>query len=84
MATDISPEALNMGKKNAAALGLKDKIDFRLGNLFEPVNGIFDIIVCNPPYISAQDYKELPAGVKIMSRKTPFWPEKADWNFTKN
>jgi len=64
VATDISPEALNMAKKNAAALGLQDKTDFRQGNLFEPVDGIFDIIVCNPPYISAQDYEKLPAGVK--------------------
>jgi release factor glutamine methyltransferase len=64
MATDISPAAVNLAQKNAAALGLKEKIDFRQGNLFEPVDGIFDIIVCNPPYISAQDYEKLPAGVK--------------------
>jgi release factor glutamine methyltransferase len=64
VATDISPAALNLAQKNAATLGLKDKIDFRQGNLFEPVDGIFDIIVCNPPYISAQDYEKLPAGVK--------------------
>ena len=54
VATDISEAAVNLAKKNAAALGLKDKIDFRRGNLFEPVDGIFDIIVCNPPYISAR------------------------------
>jgi release factor glutamine methyltransferase len=64
VATDISPAALNLAQKNAAALGLKEKIDFRLGNLIEPVNGIFDIIVCNPPYISAKDYEKLPSGVK--------------------
>ena len=64
VATDISPAAVNLAQKNAAALGLKDKIDFRLGNLFEPVDGFFDIIVCNPPYISAQDYEKLPTGVK--------------------
>ena len=64
MATDISEAAVNLAKKNADTLGLKDKIDFRLGNLFEPVNGFFDIIVCNPPYISSQDYEKLPAGVK--------------------
>jgi len=45
-------------------LQLEDKIDFRQGNLFEPVEGVFDIIVCNPPYISAQDYEELAAGVR--------------------
>jgi release factor glutamine methyltransferase len=64
VATDISPAAVNLAQKNAAALGLKEKIDFRLGNLFEPVDGFFDIIVCNPPYISAQDYEKLPTGVK--------------------
>jgi release factor glutamine methyltransferase len=64
VATDISATALALAKKNACALQLEDKIDFRQGDLFEPVEGIFDIIVCNPPYISAQDYEELPAGVK--------------------
>jgi release factor glutamine methyltransferase len=64
VATDISQAVLNMAQKNAAALGLQDKIDFRQGNLFEPVNGFFDIIVCNPPYISAQDYEKLPVGVR--------------------
>lgn len=64
VATDISPEALNMAQKNAAALGLKEAIDFRQGNLFEPVDGIFDIIVSNPPYIAAEEYEKLPAGVK--------------------
>jgi release factor glutamine methyltransferase len=64
VATDISPAALNLAQKNATALGLKEKIYFQQGDLFEPVDGIFDIIVCNPPYISAQDYEKLPAGVK--------------------
>jgi release factor glutamine methyltransferase len=64
VATDISPAALNLAQKNAAALGLKEKIDFRQGNLFDPVECFFDIIVCNPPYISAQEYEKLPAGVK--------------------
>jgi len=54
VATDISVASLNLAQKNATAWGFKDKIDFRLGNLFEPVEGIFDIIVCTPPYISAR------------------------------
>jgi release factor glutamine methyltransferase len=64
VATDISVTALALAKKNARALQLEDKIDFRHGNLFEPVEGVFDIIVCNPPYISTKDYEELPAGVR--------------------
>jgi len=64
MATDISAAALALAQKNAATLGLKERIDFRQGNLFEPVDGLFDIIVSNPPYIAANDYEELPASVK--------------------
>ena len=64
VATDISEAAINLAQKNAAALGLKEKIDFRQGNLFEPVDDIFDIIVCNPPYIATEEYEKLPAGVK--------------------
>jgi release factor glutamine methyltransferase len=64
VATDISIAALNLAQKNAATLGLKEKIDFRQGNLFQPVDGFFNIIVSNPPYIAANDYEELPACVK--------------------
>jgi len=64
VATDISAAALALAKKNACVMQLEDKIDFRQGDLFEPVEGVFDIIVCNPPYISEDEYKELPSGVK--------------------
>ena len=56
--------ALKLAQKNADSLGLQDKIDFRQGNLLEPVDGFFDIIVSNPPYIAANEYEELPASVK--------------------
>lgn len=64
MATDISAAALALAQKNAAALGLKERIDFRQGNLFEPVDGLFDLIVSNPPYIALMEYEELPVSVK--------------------
>ena len=64
VATDISAAALSQAKKNAHALKLEDQIEFYLGDLFEPLEGQFDIIVCNPPYISEDEYRELHAGVK--------------------
>lgn len=64
VATDISPAALAIARKNALNLGLKDKIDFNQSDLFDSIDDFFDIIVCNPPYISAQDYEKLPSGVK--------------------
>ncbi len=63
-ATDISIAALEVASRNAEDLGLQKKIDFRKGDLLEPVEGFFDIIVSNPPYIGAQEYEELPEGVR--------------------
>ena len=81
VATDISPAAINVAEKNAAALGLKKKIDFRQGNLFEQVDGIFDIIVSNPPYIAAEEYEKLPAGVKDYEPREALWAGKSGLEF---
>jgi release factor glutamine methyltransferase len=73
VATDISAAALALARKNALTLGLKNQIDFRQGNLFELVGGIFDIIVSNPPYIANQEYQELPPGVKDYEPRQALW-----------
>jgi release factor glutamine methyltransferase len=64
VATDISAAALDCARRNACRLGLEEKIEFLSGNLFEPVTGIFDLIVSNPPYIAEDEYEKLPKGVK--------------------
>ena len=50
IATDISSEALEVARNNAS-LNETD-IDFRLGNLLEPLSEKVDILVSNPPYIA--------------------------------
>lgn len=54
-ATDISPEALDVARKNARALGAK--LLFSHGNWYDTeLDSVrFDLIVSNPPYIDAQD-----------------------------
>lgn len=69
-ATDISEGALSIAKKNARILGLEKNVTFLQGNLFNPVDGTFDIIVSNPPYIAADEYETLPPGVKNFEPKT--------------
>jgi release factor glutamine methyltransferase len=81
VATDISPVALNLAQKNAAALRLKEKIDFRQGDLFDPVEGIFDIIVSNPPYIATEEYEKLPTGVKDYEPREALWAGKSGLEF---
>jgi len=63
-ATDISAAALTTARKNAHNLDLDSQVEFLQGDLFEPVDGFFDIIIANPPYIAEEEYDKLPAGVK--------------------
>lgn len=57
-ATDISIDALQTAQKNAANLGAN--IDFRLGDLTEPIaNEKWDVILSNPPYIAFDEAKEM-------------------------
>ncbi len=62
-ATDISLDALEVAKQNAEKNGCGD-IEFISGSLFEKVQGKFDMILCNPPYIPTGDLKELDSEVK--------------------
>lgn len=66
IAIDLSPEALAVAKGNAEKLGLLDRVDFRLGNLLEPLDGEppFDLIVSNPPYIASSVVETLETGVR--------------------
>ncbi len=69
VAVDISPEALEVARRNAARNGVQDRIEFRQGDLFEALAGPgpsprFDAIVSNPPYVSAGEYEGLDRGVK--------------------
>lgn len=49
---DLSPAALAVAEGNAATLGLSGRAEFRQGDWFGPVEGRFDLIVSNPPYIA--------------------------------
>ncbi len=54
VATDSNPAAVACAKENAKLNGVGGKIDFRLGNLFEPVAWkAFDLVIFNPPYLPA-------------------------------
>lgn len=53
LGVDASPEALAYAERNAAALGLADRATFRQGDWAAGVDGRFDLILCNPPYIEA-------------------------------
>jgi release factor glutamine methyltransferase len=54
-ATDVSPDALNTARANAAANELT-RVEFLEGRWFGPLkNRRFDLVVSNPPYVSEGD-----------------------------
>jgi release factor glutamine methyltransferase len=59
-ATDISPRALAVAKKNSNAVLGGPEVKFFEGRLYEPVKGMsFSLIVSNPPYIDPAAFHSL-------------------------
>lgn len=66
-ATDISDQAMAIAKENAQTHGVADRIDFRQGDLLEPLRAAslkVRYLLSNPPYISDDEWTEAPANVK--------------------
>ena len=68
-ATDISEDALLLARKNAEKFNIENKIQFLKSDWFDNVEGKFDLIISNPPYIGwiEQD--------KICTEVTKYDPE---------
>lgn len=61
---DLSPAALAVAADNAGALGLASRAQFLQTDWFSGVEGQFDLIVSNPPYIAADEIAGLAAEVR--------------------
>ena len=61
---DISPEALALARENAALHALTDRATLLQGNWDGPVEGSFDVVVSNPPYIPTGDIAGLMPDVR--------------------
>ncbi len=86
-ATDISAEALEIARANAARHQLESRICFHEADLLEGIDGFFDLIVSNPPYVgeSEEDQVQLevrrfeprnavfagPVGTEVIERLIP-------------
>jgi release factor glutamine methyltransferase len=63
-ASDISEAALVVARRNAARLGVADRIRFEHADLLDGIDGPFDLIVANPPYVRDRDRAGLQPEVK--------------------
>lgn len=57
LATDVSQKAITIAKRNAKANNVD--VDFLRSDMFEKIEGCFDIIISNPPYIDTDEMKDL-------------------------
>ena len=64
VATDTSHEAIAIARRNAAQHGVSDRIDLRRTDLLDEIEGPFDLIVSNPPYVPEIDRPTLPPEVR--------------------
>ncbi len=63
-ATDISDKTLEIANKNAQELKLSNKVNFFKSDWFDKIDGEYDLIVSNPPYIPTKDIDGLDIDVK--------------------
>ena len=62
---DVSAEALEVARENAACAAPDAPVEFRPGSLYEPVAGErFDVIASNPPYVGTEERESLDAEVR--------------------
>ncbi len=62
--TDISADALAVARANAERHRLDTRCTFVAGNIASGVEGPFDFILSNPPYIASGDIASLPQEVR--------------------
>jgi len=61
---DVSPGAIDVARANSKALGLAERCHFLVSDWTREVEGVFDLIVSNPPYISRAEMEDLQPEVR--------------------
>lgn len=63
-ACDVSEKALAVARQNAERNNVSEKIKFIQSDMFDGIDGRFDVIVSNPPYIPRSDVAKLDREVR--------------------
>ena len=60
-ATELSPAAAEVARRNVVEHGVEDRVAVAVGDLYAPVgSAVYDLIVSNPPYVNRPDLDALP------------------------
>ena len=60
VASDVSEGALEVASINVDGLSVREQVTLVESDLFENIEGVFDLIVSNPPYVGPKSYEALP------------------------
>lgn len=60
-AADISADALAVARINVERHGLQDRVRLLTSDGLSAVQGPYDLVLCNPPYVNADSMASLPA-----------------------
>jgi len=82
-AIDCSQKALSVAKKNFTNYKAKNIHCIKLNFLNKKINNKYDLIVCNPPYISNDEYETLEPEVKNFEPKKALTDSKDGLTFYK-
>ena len=63
VSADLSAQALELTKENAELNNVT--LELVLSDLFEKIEGTFDCIICNPPYLNAKEMQEIDSSLRF-------------------
>ena len=63
-AVDMSTEALELARSNASLHGVDDRVTFVCSDWFERIDGRFDLVAANPPYVASGELCNLPRDIR--------------------
>ena len=78
LGVDLSSQALNIAQRNAQTLGLATRARFTRAHWFDEVQGDYDLIVSNPPYIASGDYADLAPELRLWEPRMALVPKGCD------
>jgi len=64
IATDISSEAIEVARENARRHTVADRIEFKVGDLLDPLNEPVDLICANLPYVRSREWNHLAKSIR--------------------
>jgi release factor glutamine methyltransferase len=65
LAVDRSADALALAAENLARSSFNGRVELRQSNLLAGVEGPFDLVVSNPPYVSPAEYDTLQPEIRL-------------------